>query len=87
MNAPRRIDWNELDLSTPERLRNFAIWLEEGGQEAVAAAIADHKAAGNPVYFRPAATPDILVKELPDGRRFRVTFRNDGTEIVHAQVA
>ena len=87
MNAPRRIEWNELDLSTSERLHEFAVRIEEGGREAVAAAIADHKAAGNPIYYRSPDAPHVLVKELPDGRRFRIDVDEDGSEIVGAQLA
>lgn len=84
MNAPRRVDWNNLDLSTPERFHQFVLEIEASSRAAVAAAIADHKAAGNAIYYRSEAPPDILVKELPDGRRFRVEFSDDGVETVGA---
>lgn len=76
------IDWRNLDLSTDEKALEFAARLESGGREAVAAAIADHKAAGNPVYFSHPDHPDIIVKEMPDGRRFQVRVDRDGNEAV-----
>ncbi len=70
------------DLSSPEKIHEFALSVEQAGQEAVAEAIADHKAAGNPIYFRDPGSPDVLIKEMPDGRRFHVEMAEDGTEIV-----
>jgi hypothetical protein len=87
MNALTKIDWNRLDLSTPERLHEFAVRIEAGGRAAVAEAIADHKAAGNPIYYGSDERPHALVKELPDGRRFLVEVTTDGTELVGAQIA
>ncbi len=80
MASGAKFDWDTLDLSTPEKLHEFALYLEEGGQQAVAKAIADHKAAGNPVYFQYPAADGVLVKEMPDGRRFRIEVNADGTE-------
>ncbi len=82
MASGAEFDWDTLDLSTPEKLHEFALYLEEGGQQAVAKAIADHKAAGNPVYFRDPAVDGVLVKEMPDGRRFHIEVNADGTETV-----
>ena len=80
MASSRTFDWDNLDLSTPEKLHAFALYLEEGGQQA----IADHKAAGNPIYFRDPSADGVLVKEMPDGRRFHIAFNGDGTETVIA---
>lgn len=82
MASSRTFDWDNLDLSTPEKLHAFALYLEEGGQQAVAKAIADHKAAGNPIYFRDPSVDGVLVKEMPDGVRFHVGFDADGVETI-----
>ncbi len=82
MESASTFDWDDLDLSTPEKLHEFALYLEEGGRQAVVKAIADHKAAGNPVYFRYPSTGGLLVKEMPDGSRFHVGFDADGLEII-----
>lgn len=87
MRIGKGIDWGQLDLSTPEKLREFAFHLERAGREAVAEAIAAHKAAGNPIYFGDPADSGILVKELADGRRFRVDIADDGRETILAAVA
>ncbi len=82
MASGAELDWDTHDLSTPEKLHEFALYLEEGGQQAVAKAIADHKAAGNPVYFQYPATDGVLVKEMPDGRCYHIEVNADGTETV-----
>lgn len=87
MDADRRIDWDNLDLSTPEKVHAFAFAVEAGGQRAVARAIADHKATGNPIYFRDPAQYAILIKEMPDGRRYHVEISETGTETVIRQLS
>ena len=86
MNVLARIDWEHLDLSTPDRVHDFAVRIEAGGRAAVADAIADHKAAGNPIYYRADEAPYVLVKELADGRRFLVEVGEDGSVTVGAQL-
>ena len=81
-DSKSRIDWERLDLSTDERVRNFAAQLEHGGREAVAAAIADHKAAGNPVYYSDPDESEVIIKEMPDGQRFQIRVDRDGNEVV-----
>ena len=63
-----------------------AVILEHAGQQAVAKAITEHKAADNPIYFRDPAYPGILVKEMPDGSRFSVRFMPNGSETVLAPI-
>lgn len=76
------VNWPDVDLSTPEKLHEFALSVEEGGRRAVADAISHHRAIGNPIYFREQANSDVLIKELSDGRRFHVVIAEDGSETV-----
>ncbi|MEX2616503.1 MAG: hypothetical protein WD767_10435 [Alphaproteobacteria bacterium] len=87
MESASYIDWNNLDLTSPEKVHEFARAVEAGGQRAVARAIADHKAIGNPIYFRDPAKYELLVKEMPDGRRFHVEISESGTETVIRQLS
>lgn len=83
MDLSEAIDWRHLDLSTPEKLEAFGARIERIGRAAVAAEIAAHKAAGNPIYYGDPAEPDddILIKEFPDGSRQRIRVCEDGGEI------
>ena len=87
MQTDRIIDWSNLDLTTSEKVHAFARAVEAGGQRAVAKAIADHKATGNPIYFRDPAIYELLIKEMPDGRRFHVEISESGNETVIRQLA
>jgi hypothetical protein len=53
-------------------------------QAGVERAIADHKALGTAVYFAEEEAPaDVLIKQLPDGRRLKVQVSKiDGSETV-----
>lgn len=52
---------------------NLAEVIDRAFEEAVAGAIAGHKAAGRPIYYSDPAYPGYGVKELADGRRFLIT--------------
>lgn len=54
------------------------VYVERVGREAVAAAIAEHKAAGRPVYFAAPDHPGLLIEEHADGRRFLVERDEQG---------
>lgn len=82
----KKFNWDKLDLSTPEKVHEFALAVEAGGQRAVAKAIAEHKATGNPIYFRDPNHCGILIKELPDGRRFHIEVSDSGSETVIKQL-
>ena len=69
-----------MDLSTREKLHEFALSVEKAAQEAAAEAISQHRSLGNPIYFCDQENPDILIKELADGRRFHVMIDGDGSE-------
>ena len=43
--------------------------LERLAQAGVKREIAKHKAAGQPIYYEHEKSPDVIVMELPDGRR------------------
>ncbi len=78
----KEINWNNLNLSTPAKLHERALSVEEAGQAAVARTIADHKAVGNPIYYTEPDNLDLIIMEMPDGQRFHVELASDGTEIV-----
>jgi hypothetical protein len=80
MPMRKELEREELDLSTPEKFRRFALSVERAGQRAVAKAIAHHKSLGNPIYYKDPATPDCIIKELADGRRFHIQVADDGSE-------
>lgn len=58
---------------------------EKYGREAVRKAIAQHKAAGNPIYF--SDKNGGIVKELADGRQFLIEVSLvDGSETIEKQI-
>ena len=46
------------------------VYVERVGREAVAAAIAEHKAAGRAIHYTDPAYPGFVIEEHADGRRF-----------------
>ena len=87
LKHPKEIDWTNPDLSSSEKVHAFAQAVEESGQRAVAKAIAEHKALGNPIYFCDRDAPEILIKEMADGHRYRVVLAEDGSETVVGEAA
>jgi hypothetical protein len=82
MPVSKELERPELDLSTPEKFRRFALSVERAGQRAVAKAIAHHKSLGNPIYYTDPSFSDCIIKELADGRRFQIRVADDGAETV-----
>ena len=63
----------------------FARYAEKIGKEAVRKAIAEHKAAGNPIYY--SNEKGQMIKELADGKKYLVKISIiDGSEKIGKQV-
>ncbi|HEX7048809.1 MAG TPA: hypothetical protein VF188_01255 [Longimicrobiales bacterium] len=58
------------------RLRPVVV--ERVGREAVAGAIAHHKAAGRSIYYADPEHPGFVIEEHADGRRFLLAEDADG---------
>ncbi|OJW49099.1 MAG: hypothetical protein BGO67_11075 [Alphaproteobacteria bacterium 41-28] len=66
------------------RISKFGLLAEKLGREGVHRAIAEHKSAGNPIYF--TNQDGQIIKELADGRQFIVEIFLDGTEEVGKRI-
>ena len=75
--ADIRANWAGLDIDDEAEVRAFGKIAERLGRQAIADAIAGHKAAGNPVYFSAGGR---IIKELPDGRQFELRLTGNGRE-------
>jgi hypothetical protein len=65
-----------------EKARKHAEAIRQAGAEAVKTALA----AGVPVYYIDDSLGDGIIKEMPDGRRFRVAI-DSGEEVVTEAIA
>ena len=57
----------------------FGKRIEQIGQQAVSQAIAQHKTAGNPIYYKEKGR---LIKELPDGTCYLVKASINGITVI-----
>ena len=62
----------------------FSRYAEKIGKEAVRKAIAEHKAAGNPIYY--SDKTGQMIKEFADGKKYLVKINLDGTQKVGKQI-
>ena len=60
-------------------LSAFGNRILQSAQKAALNAIARHKAAGNPIYYKEKG---ILIKELPDGTKYLVKASQDGIKTI-----
>jgi hypothetical protein len=56
--------------------------LERLAQAGVKREIAKHKAAGQPIYYEHERLPDVIVMELPDGRRIEYHVDEEPPELI-----
>ena len=66
------------------RISQFGLLAEKLGREGVHQAIAEHKSAGNPIYF--TNQNGQIIKEFADGKQFIVEIFLDGTEELGEQI-
>lgn len=64
-------------IGTDQEIIEWGNKLERLAQEGVRKEIAEHKAAGNPIFYSRKGLP---IMELPDGRCFEYRLLEDGTQ-------
>ncbi len=80
-----RLSIENLDQMTPGEERTFWTVFEAELAHDDGQAAKDHLAAGRPIYFCEADTPEgLVIKQHPDGRRELVCFDRAGERIVQA---
>lgn len=60
-------------------LSSFGNRILKSAQKAALHAIAQHKAAGNPIYYKEKG---VLIKELSDGTKYLVEASQDGIKTI-----
>ena len=60
-------------------LSPFGMKILKSAQKAALEAIAQHKAVGNPIYYKEKG---CLIKELPDGTKYLVKASQDGIQTI-----
>lgn len=61
------------------KLSSFGNSILKSAQKAALESIAQHKAAGNPIYFKEKG---MLIKELADGTQYLVRVSKNGIETI-----
>jgi len=73
------------DLDDPLSVKSFSDHSEYAGQVSAEQAVRQQMQTGIPIYS--GEKMGRVVKQTPDGRRFEVTFREDGEEVIVRELA
>lgn len=72
--------WPSPKLDSRADIDRIGAWAAQQSKAASAAAVADLKQHGLPVYYENPADPAKTIKEYSDGRRVAVKIDADGSE-------